>query len=104
MILRLFETAIEPTDVPDATDLFRVEVQPVLEGFPGCHSVEMMVGLDERSGDLVDILAISKWDSAGAIEKAVVTKEYDQAMQGLRKLFKRTPIVRHFEAGLRRTS
>ena len=99
MILRLFESGIDPINVPDVTDLFRTQVQPVLEGFPGCQSIEMMVGLEERAGDLVDIQAISKRDSVAAIEKAVKTKEYDEAMRELRKLFKRTPIVRHFKTG-----
>jgi quinol monooxygenase YgiN len=98
MILRLFDTAVDPSEISDATELFRDRVRPVLQAFEGCRGIEMVVGLEERSGDLIDILAISRWDSPEAIELAVGTTEYDEAMQGLRKLFKRTPIVRHFEA------
>jgi quinol monooxygenase YgiN len=97
VVVRLFDTAVDPSDVQDATKLFRDQVRPVFESFEGCHGIEMVVGLEERSGDLIDVLAISRWDSVEAIGRAVGTSEYDSAMQGLRELFKRTPIVRHFE-------
>ena len=98
MIIRVFDTAMDPSDVPRAIELFRSEVQPLLEGFPGCRGIEMMVGLEERSGDLRDVLAISRWESGEAIEQAITTPAYDQAMRELRGLFQRTPIVRHFDA------
>jgi quinol monooxygenase YgiN len=97
MIVRVFDTAVDPADVTDAVDLFRAEVKPTLEAFEGCRGIEMMVGVEERSGDLVDVLAISRWDSLEAIGKAVDTPEYSRAMTGLRRLFQRTPIVRHFD-------
>jgi quinol monooxygenase YgiN len=96
MIVRVFETAVEPGDVLQATELFQTQVQPTLEGFAGCHGIEMMVGVEERSGDLLDVLAISRWDSLEAIDQAIGTPDYDRAMLELRKLFRRTPIVRHF--------
>jgi heme-degrading monooxygenase HmoA len=98
MIVRVFDTAVDPGDIPQATELFRNKVQPAIEGFPGCRGIEMLVGLEERSGDLLDVLAISRWDSVEAIEQAYTTREYDEAMKDLRELFQRTPIVRHFEA------
>jgi quinol monooxygenase YgiN len=97
MIVRVFDTAVDPADVADAIELFRTEVKPTLEGFEGCRGIEMMVGVEERSGDLVDVLAISRWDSLEVIEEAVHTPEYGAAMTGLRRLFQRTPIVRHFD-------
>ena len=98
VILRLFDTAIDPGDVAQAAELFRGEVQPTIESFEGCQGIEMLVGVEERSGDLIDVVAISRWDSAEAIQKAIQTPEYAQAMAGLRRLFQRTPIVRHFQS------
>jgi quinol monooxygenase YgiN len=97
MIVRVFDTAVDPGDVTDVVELFRTDVKPTLEGFDGCRGIEMMVGFEERSGDLVDVLAISRWDSLEAIERAVSTQEYSRAMTRLRRLFQRTPIVRHFD-------
>jgi quinol monooxygenase YgiN len=98
MIVRVFDTAVEVGDVSQATELFRAQVQPTLEAFAGCHGIEMVVGVEERSGDLVDVLAISRWDSLQAIDEAVGTPGYERAMLELRKLFRRTPLVRHFTA------
>ncbi|MEA2505668.1 MAG: Antibiotic biosynthesis monooxygenase [Actinomycetota bacterium] len=97
MIVRVFDTAVDPGDVPQAIELFRNKVRATIEGFPGCRGIEMLVGVEERSGDLLDVLTISRWDSAEAIEQAYATREYNQVMKELRELFQRTPIVRHFQ-------
>jgi quinol monooxygenase YgiN len=97
MIVRVFETGVDPADVAQAIELFRAEVKPTIEGFRGCRGIEMMVGIEERSGDLVDVLAISNWDSLEDIDEAVSSPQYSEAMTGLRRLFQRTPIVRHFD-------
>jgi quinol monooxygenase YgiN len=97
MIVRAFDTAVDATDVSQVIELFQTQVKPTLEGFAGCLEIEMMVGVEERSADLVDVLALSRWDSLEAIDKAISTPQYDRAMAGLRRLFQRTPIVRHFD-------
>ncbi|MDP9223897.1 MAG: antibiotic biosynthesis monooxygenase [Actinomycetota bacterium] len=96
MIVRIFDTAINPDDVARSIELFRTQVVPVFESFPGCLGIEMLIGTQERSGDLVDVLAISRWDSPGAAEDATGTARYAQAMREVRQLFQQTPIVRHF--------
>jgi quinol monooxygenase YgiN len=97
MIVRIFDTAVDPTDVETGKELFRKEVQPAFAAFDGCHGIEMLIGVEEHSGDLVDIAAISRWDSLQAIENAIASDDYDRALAELRKLFQQTPIIRHFE-------
>jgi quinol monooxygenase YgiN len=97
MIVRIFNTAVDPEDVDRGTDLFRADVEPVFAQFPGCHGVEWFVGLEEHSGDLVDVTAISKWDSFDDLQKAISTAEYERALEELRKLFRQTPIVHHYK-------
>jgi quinol monooxygenase YgiN len=97
MIIRIFDTAVDPADVAKGKDIFRDQVRPVFESFDGCHGVEMLIGVEEHSGDLVDIAALSRWDSLDAIERAITTDDYERALTDLRKLFQQTPIVRHFE-------
>jgi heme-degrading monooxygenase HmoA len=58
----------------------------------------MLIGVGEHSGDLVEIVAVSRWDSVEAIEAATKTSEYEVALSEIRKLFVQSPIVRHFEA------
>lgn len=98
MIIRMFDTALDPEDVEKAKGLFRDQVQPAFEGFGGCHGIEMFLGLEPHSGGLVDVAAISRWGSMSDIEKALDSEDYQNAMSDLKKLFAQAPIVRHFES------
>ena len=96
-IIRIFDTTIEPSDVEEAKTLFREQVKPAFDRFEGCQGIEMSLGVEEHSKDLVDVAAISRWDSMASIERAIATDEYQEALRELRALFQETPLVRHFE-------
>lgn len=97
MIIRLFDTTVDPGDVQAGIALFRKDVVPAFDAFDGCHGIELLVGVDEHSGDLVEICAISRWDSRESIDAAIGSEDYVRALAEFRKLFQQTPIVRHFE-------
>ena len=67
MIVRIFDTAMDPEDIEQGKQLFREDVKPAFESFPGCLGVEMVIGVEEHSKDLIDIASISRWDSLEAI-------------------------------------
>ncbi len=98
MITRIFDTAIDPADIDKAKALFRDEVRPAFQGFDGCHGIDMHIGIGEHSRDLVDVAAISHWESMAAIEAATGSTDYERALAGIRELFQQAPVVRHFEA------
>ena len=98
MIIRMFDTAVDPDDVEQAKELFQTQVRPAFESFDGCHGIDMYMGLEPHSGGLIDVAAVSRWDSRPAIEAAIATPEYDEALVELKKLFQQVPLVRHFEA------
>jgi hypothetical protein len=97
MIIRMFDTAVDPADVELAKEIFLAQVQPAFEKFEGCHGIDMYIGLEQHSQNLTDVAALSKWDSMALIEKAVAGEEYTDALVNLKRLFQQTPIVRHFE-------
>ena len=97
MIIRIFDTAIDPADEEQAKDLFRKTVRPAFESFPGCDGIEMYMGVEDHSGDLIEVAAVSRWESTAAIAKAIDSDEYAEALAELRKLFVQAPLVRHFE-------
>ena len=97
MIIRMFDTALDPDDVEHAKELFRTQVRPAFESFAGCHGIDMYMGLEAHSGGLVDVAALSRWDSRDSIEAATKTPEYNEALTELKKLFQQVPLVRHFE-------
>ncbi|HEX2294011.1 MAG TPA: antibiotic biosynthesis monooxygenase [Actinomycetota bacterium] len=98
MIIRIFDTAVDPGDVERGIALFREEVAPAFDAFDGCHGIELLVGVDEHSGDLVEVCAISRWESRESIDAAIGSDAYVGALAEFRKLFQQTPIVRHFES------
>ncbi len=98
MIIRIFDTAVDPEDVDRGLELFRSDVAPAFDHFDGCHGIELLLGIDEHSGDLVEVCALSRWDSKDAIDAAVASDAYTAALSEFRKLFQQAPIVRHFEA------
>ena len=98
MIVRIFGTAMHPEDIERGKEIFREQVQPVFKAFDGCHGVDMYIGVEEHSGELVEVAAISKWDSIEAMERSLKTSEYEVALRELRKLFAQAPLVRLFEA------
>jgi quinol monooxygenase YgiN len=98
MILRIFNTTVDPEDVERGKQIFKEQVKPVFEAFEGCSGVEWFIGLEEHSADLVDVAAISRWESLEAIEAATASPEYEVALSQLRELFHQSPIVHHYEA------
>ncbi len=96
MIIRIFDTAVDPADVEEAKRLFRDKVRPAFLAFDGCRAIDMVIGIEEHSRDLVDVASISRWDSIEAVERATATPQYQDALEEIRKLFAQTPIVRHF--------
>ena len=98
MIIRMFDTAIDPEDIEHAKELFRTVIQPAFAAFEGCQGIDMFMGLDNRTGELVEVAAISRWDNREQIQTATDSGEYSEAMTEFKKLFQNAPIVRHFEA------
>lgn len=96
MIVRIFSTAVDPEEIDQGIEIFKSDVAPAFAGFDGCHGVEWFVGLEEHSGDLVDVTAISRWESVEAIESATAGRDYERALARLRELFRQTPIVHHY--------
>ncbi|MDQ4095247.1 MAG: antibiotic biosynthesis monooxygenase [Actinomycetota bacterium] len=96
MIVRIFTTSVDPDDVDESSRLFETEVRPAFEKFDGCLGIDWYIGIDEHSGDLVDVTAISRWDSTDAIAAATASAEYKEALSGLRRLFRESPIVHHY--------
>ena len=97
MILRMFDTAIDPEDVQNGVEIFESTVRPAFEGFEGCRGIDLLIGLEQHSGGLADFAGLSRWDSMDAIEKATASEEYAEALRELKLLFQQSPIVRHFE-------
>jgi quinol monooxygenase YgiN len=97
MIIRVTDTAIDPEDLERCTRLLRDRIAPDLAQLSGSRGIEIHVRVDERHGDLVEIATVSRWDDRDAMEVAIRSEEYSEAMAEFRPLFQQAPIVRIFE-------
>lgn len=97
MIMRLFDTAIDPDDVELIKELFRRDILPAFNRLDGFKNITLHLGVEEHGGDLVECVAISTWESLDAVRSAESTQEYAEAMREIRKLFGQAPLIRHFE-------
>jgi quinol monooxygenase YgiN len=97
MIVRMFSSALDPDDVARAKRLFAETVRPTFQQFGGCIGIEMYVGLEEHSADLIDVATLSRWESRDAMEQASSSSEYDRSLAEIKTLFQQSPIIRHFE-------
>ena len=97
MIVRVTDTAIDPEDLERCTRLLVDRIAPALAQLSGSRGIEIHVRVDERHGDLVEIATVSRWDDRDAMEVAIRSEEYTDAMTEFRPLFQQAPIVRIFE-------
>ncbi len=97
MIVRIFDTAVNPEDVERGTQIFFEQVKPFFDTVPGCLGIEMLIGAEEVAGGGIEVAAVSRWESLGAVQDATDSPGYEQALADFRQLFERTPIVRHYE-------
>jgi len=97
MIIRVTDTAVDPEDLERCTRLLGDRIAPALTKLAGSRGIEIHVRVDERHGDLVEIAVVSRWDDRDAMEVAIRSEEYSDAMTELRPLFQQAPIVRIFE-------
>jgi quinol monooxygenase YgiN len=97
MIVRVTDTAIDPEDLERCTRMLKEHITPALASLSGSRGIEIHVRVDESHGDLVEVAVVSRWDHRDAMELAVRSDEYTDAMAELRPLFQQAPIVRIFE-------
>lgn len=98
MIVRITQTTIDPSDADAVEETYRSVIKPAFESFDGCERFEMGVGIEERSGDLAEIVMISHWSNLEAIEAATHGPGYRRVMEAVKELFQQSTIVHHFHA------
>ena len=97
MFVRLFSSAIDPSDVPEVRRIFSEDVKPVFEAMPGCTSMELLLGGDHNAGGLVDAAAMSRWKSQAELEAAIDSRAVAESMVRILPFLQLEPIIRMFE-------
>ena len=95
--LRMFQTAVDPADLDEVRRLFADDVLPAYRAFPGCTSVELVLGVDHHPGGLLECAAISRWEHLDAMSEAMESRAAKEAQVRIFELLRQEPLVRVFE-------
>jgi quinol monooxygenase YgiN len=97
VFVRLFSSAIDPSDLADVRRIFTEDVKPVFESMPGCGSMELLLGAGRNAGGLVDAAAMSRWKSQDDLEAAIESRAVAESMVRILPFLRLEPIIRMFE-------
>src|SRR4026207_1515571 len=95
--VRIFHSAIDPTDVDEVRRLCAEDVARAVMGRPGCLAVELLVSLDRNAGGLQEGAALSRWESFEAMENAMAEREVREGLVRVGKLLRQEPVTRIYE-------
>lgn len=96
-VVRMFQTAVDPADLDEVRRLFSDDILPAFRDMPGCLSMELVQSTDHHPGGLVDCAAVSRWESAAAMDAAMATRSAKEAQVRVFQLLRQEPLVRVFE-------
>jgi quinol monooxygenase YgiN len=97
VFVRLFSSAIDPSDLTEVRRIFGEDVAPVFESFPGCLSMELLLGIDRNAGGLVDAAALSRWKSQDELTTAIESRAVAESMVRILPFLQLEPVIRMFE-------
>jgi hypothetical protein len=97
MFVRLFSSAIDPSDLGEVRRIFGEDIAPVFESMPGCTSMELLLGVDRNAGGLVDAAALSRWESPADLAAAIESHEVAESMVRILQFLQLEPVIRMFE-------
>ena len=97
MYVRLFSSAIDPSDLSGVRQIFEEDIAPVFESLPGCVSMELLLGMDRNAGGLVDAAALSRWKSHDELTAAIESRAVAESMVRILPFLQIEPVIRMFE-------
>jgi quinol monooxygenase YgiN len=95
--LRLYQSAVSPSDVDEIKRLFVDDVVPAFNRASGCLGIELAVTVEPNAGGLVEGTAISRWESLEHMDAAVTSRGVQEALVRVRQLLRQEPVSKVLE-------
>jgi quinol monooxygenase YgiN len=95
--LRLYQSAVAPSDVEEIKRLFTDDVVPAFTRASGCLGIELAVTVEPNAGGLVEGTAISRWTSLDDMATAIASHEVREALVRVRQLLRQEPVAKVLE-------
>ena len=90
--LRLYQSAVDPSDLEEMHRLFLDDVVPAFTKRPGCLAMELTVAIEPNAGGLMEGAAISRWSSLDDMAAALASREVQEAIVRVRQLLRQEPV------------
>lgn len=97
MYLRLFSTAVDPSDVVEVQRIFSEDIRPAFEGMAGCTGLELVVSTEKSAGGLVDGAVLSHWSSLEDLNTALESRTVAESMVRMMPFLQIEPVTKTFE-------
>lgn len=96
-VLRLFLSAVSPSDLDELVRLFQEDVVPAFDAHPDCLGIELVRSAEAGVGGLVEGGALMRWTSAEAMNEALESAAIQRSQGRIRALLQREPFSKVFE-------
>ena len=97
MFLRLFSTAIDPSDLDEVQRIFAEDIKPAFEATAGCTWLELVVSTEKSAGGLLDSAVLSHWTSLEELNTALESRVVAESMVRILPLLQLEPVTKTFE-------
>ena len=97
MYLRLFSTAVDPSDVGEVQRIFTEDIRPAFEGMAGCTGLELVVSTEKSAGGLVDGAVLSHWSTLEDLNSALESRTVAESMVRIMPFLQIEPVTKTFE-------
>jgi heme-degrading monooxygenase HmoA len=97
VFVRLFSTAVDPADLPEARRIFAEDIKPVFESLPGCDSIELMISTSSSASGLADLAAISRWRSLDDLKAGLESRAVAESLVRVLPMLHLEPVIKIFE-------
>jgi quinol monooxygenase YgiN len=95
--VRLYATALDPSDLSDVRRIFAEDIKPVFEALPGCHSTELLISTSTSAGGLVDGAVVSRWGSLQDLSSGLESRAVAESMVRILPFLQLEPVIKVFE-------
>jgi hypothetical protein len=96
-IMRLFQSAVDPSDIDEVRRLFNDDVRPVFEKIEQCRGIDLLVNVEESAGGLIEGCALSRWASVEGMNDALASRAVGEALVRIRTLLRQEPVTKTFQ-------
>ena len=96
MLVRMFFSAVDPSDVDEVRRIFTEDVRPAFAEL-GCRSAELIASTEPNAGGLIEGVMVSRWDSLTDVERALEARPIAESLVRVRQFLRLEPITRTFE-------